>query len=87
MSVPIIDSSLNIKNANRIIALHSQITKISNKLVIENTGKRPVHGKHFAPIGTVAWLCRTVLASDFPCQAIVIVEANDFMYVTLPRIR
>ena len=42
MSVPIIDSSLNIKNAGRTIDLHSQTTKITNKLVIENTGKSPV---------------------------------------------
>ena len=48
MSVPIIDSSLNIKNANRTIDLHSQITKITNKLVIENTGKSPVCNLIFA---------------------------------------
>ena len=42
MSAPIIDSSLNIINAGRTIDLHSQITKITNKLVIENTDKSPV---------------------------------------------
>ena len=42
MSVPIIDSSLNIKNTDRTIGLHSQTTKITNKLVIENTGNSPV---------------------------------------------
>ena len=42
MSVPITDSSSNIKNAGRTIDLHSQTTKITNKLVIENTGKSPV---------------------------------------------
>ena len=42
LSVPIMDSSLNIKNTDRTIDLHSQTTKITNKLVIENTGKSPV---------------------------------------------
>ena len=41
-SVPLIDSCLNIKNAGITIDLHSQTTKITNKLVIENTGKSPV---------------------------------------------
>ena len=48
MSVPIIDSGLNIKNADRTIDLHSQITKITKKLEIENTGKRPVRNFIFA---------------------------------------
>ena len=48
MFVPIIDSGLNIKNADRTIDLHSQITKIINKLVIENTGKSPVCNFIFA---------------------------------------
>ena len=48
MSVPIIDSSLNIKNAGRTIDLHSQIAKITNKLVIENTCKSPVYNFIFA---------------------------------------
>ena len=47
-SCSLIDSSLNIKNADRTIDLHSQITKITNKLVIENTGKSPVHNFIFA---------------------------------------
>ena len=47
-SCSLIDSSLNIKNADRTIDLHSQITKITNKLVIENTGKSPVRNFVFA---------------------------------------
>ena len=52
-SVPIIDTSFecfDIKNAERTIVLHSQITKIiTNKLVIvENTGKSPVCNFIFA---------------------------------------
>ena len=42
------DCSLNIKNVDRTIDLHSQITKITNKLVIENTGKSPVRNFIFA---------------------------------------
>ena len=48
MSAPIIDSSLNIKNAGRTIDFHSQITEITNKLVIKNTGKSPVCNFIFA---------------------------------------
>ena len=42
------DSSLNIKNADITINLHSQITKITNKLVIEDTDKSPVCNFIFA---------------------------------------
>ena len=43
LSIPIVGSRLNIKNAGRIIDLHLQITKITNKLVIKNTGKSSVY--------------------------------------------
>ncbi|KAL7291091.1 dolichyl-diphosphooligosaccharide--protein glycosyltransferase subunit 1 [Trichogramma pretiosum] len=44
----VIEPSLNIKNADRTIDLHSQLTKITNKLVVENTGKSPVKYVLFA---------------------------------------
>ncbi|XP_058803946.1 dolichyl-diphosphooligosaccharide--protein glycosyltransferase subunit 1 [Phymastichus coffea] len=44
----LIDPGLNIKNADRTIDLHSQITKITNKLVIENNGKSAVRSFLFA---------------------------------------
>lgn len=47
-SCNLIDSSLNIKNADRTIDLHSQITKITNKFVIENNGKSAVRSFLFA---------------------------------------
>ena len=39
---------MNIKNAGKTIDLHSEITKITNKLVTENTGKSPVCNFIFA---------------------------------------
>ena len=33
-----------------------------------------LHGKHFARIGTVAWLCCTVPAPGYRCQASVVVQ-------------
>ncbi|XP_016845577.1 dolichyl-diphosphooligosaccharide--protein glycosyltransferase subunit 1 [Nasonia vitripennis] len=44
----LIDPNLNIKNADRTIDLHSQITKITNKIVLENTGKSSVRSFLFA---------------------------------------
>lgn len=43
-----IDSNLNIKSADRTIDLHSQITKTTYKIVIENNGKSPVHSFLFS---------------------------------------
>lgn len=47
-SCDLIESNLIIKSADRTINLHSQITKITIKMVIENNGKTPIHGFLFA---------------------------------------
>lgn len=44
----LIDHNVNIKSVDRTINLHSQITKITNKLVIENSGTNPVRSFLFA---------------------------------------
>jgi oligosaccharyltransferase complex subunit alpha (ribophorin I) len=42
-----VNPHLNIKNADITINLHSQITKITNKLIVENNGKTPVNSLYF----------------------------------------
>ncbi|KAH0553910.1 dolichyl-diphosphooligosaccharide--protein glycosyltransferase subunit 1 [Cotesia glomerata] len=43
-----INPDIVLKNVDRTIDLQSQVTKISSKLVVENTGKAPVRQFHFA---------------------------------------